>query len=39
MFTDRINEELMLYTRLAVCLDKNEVVITWLAVHAMISHN
>jgi len=29
----------MLYTRLAVCSDKSEVVVTRLAVHAMISHN
>jgi len=30
---------MMLYTRLAVCLDKSEVVVTPLAVHAMISNN
>jgi len=30
---------LMLYTRLAVCLDISKVVVTRMAVHAMISHN
>jgi len=28
----------MLYTRLAMCLEKSKVVVTWLAVHAMLSH-
>jgi len=30
---------LMLYTQLTVCIDKSAAVVTWLAVHVMISDN
>ena len=29
----------MLYTQLAVCIEKSAAVVTWLAVHVMISYN